>query len=475
MQHTPDRRSLRLLCLWLALCLGLIVPSWRAAAQGGGASPPPVVVAVDTSRSLSPAQLGQVVRTLSEALAELDPSTPTGLLAFDDAPRWILQPTSTPQEVGEALQGLTPRGDFTLLNDALFSAARTLDSGGIILLATDGRDENSATTVEDIARRCEAQGIRILAVGSGRGVQQRFLRRLALLTEGEYLGRLEDGNGAQLGAAVQAASEQLAQERAASPRGAGAAAPQTAAPSSGATSPAGGAEGTPFASSSSASSSSASGSAPSGGTSGGGSSGAWYSSPLWAGLVTVLLALLAFFLGRRVAESRSKVDDDLFDDSLDVPEMDTYTVDELTASRLVAFPVASMDEAPEVTVDTAVFYGSSLEDRLEKTRVLTDRGVLISRRADDSPRLYLLGYDKAFAVGRSRDENTLAIPDPALSAQHFRVVPDGQEYYVLDVGSTNGTYLNGMPVKARKLSSGDTIRAGQGEFEFQSQGGALGG
>lgn len=471
MQHTLDRRSLRLLCLWLALCLGLIVPLWRAAAQGGGASPPPVVVAVDTSRSLSPAQLGQVVRTLSEALAELDPSTPTGLLAFDDAPRWILEPTSTPQEVGEALQGLTPRGDFTLLNDALFSAARTLDSGGIILLATDGRDENSATTVEDIARRCEAQGIRILAVGSGQGVQQRFLRRLALLTEGEYLGRLEDGNGAQLGAAVQAASEQLARERAASPRSAGPATPRSTGSTAPATSTA-----EPGTDPSASTPTSSSGSVQPGGTSGGGSSGAWYASPLWAGLVTLFLALLAFFLGRRVAESRStKVDDDLFDDSLGVPELDPYTVDELTASRLVAFPVASMDEAPEVTVDTAVFYGSSLEDRLEKTRVLTDRGVLISRRADDSPRLYLLGYDKAFAVGRSRDENTLAIPDPALSAQHFRVVPDGQEYYVIDVGSTNGTYLNGMPVKARKLSSGDTIRAGQGEFEFQSQGGALGG
>ena len=44
-----------------------------------------------------------------------------------------------------------------MLNDALFVASRELPDGGVILLATDGRDENSATTVEE-ARWLEDNG-----------------------------------------------------------------------------------------------------------------------------------------------------------------------------------------------------------------------------------------------------------------------------------------------------------------------------
>lgn len=419
----------------------------------------PVVVAVDTSRSLSPDQLSEVVDRLRLALADLDAATPTGLLSFDDEPHWVLEPEATPQAVQDALRQLTPQGDFTLLNDALFVAARSLEDGGIILLATDGRDENSATTVEDIARRCEAQGIRILSLGSGRSIERRFLRRLALLTGGDYVGDVVTTDASLVAAAVHQARTDLTAAKADDMAAAPAASRPTAQPPT-VTAP----EGTSA--------------TPVAGAAGGptDASSPWYTSPWWVAAVVLLLALLAFLLGRRFGTSKERADDEIFDipDLLPGPDARTTSIDPEVEARLNVFPIASRDEAPEVTVDTAVFYGSSLEDRLEKTRVLTDRGVLISRRADDSPRLYLLGYHKAFAVGRSRDDNTLAIPDPALSATHFRVVPDGQDYYLLDLNSTNGSYLNGQPIHSSKLASGDVIRAGQVEFEFQSQTDALG-
>ncbi len=456
--------------LLVAAVLSAILPAIAATALAqtphGAAAKVPVVVAVDTSRSLNGNQLSEVVNRLRLALENLDASTPTGLLSFDDQPNWIVEPGATPGEVQRALQQLEPNGRFTLLNDALFVATRALEDGGVILLATDGRDESSATTVEDIARRCEAQGIRILSLGSGRAIEERSLRRLALLTDGDYLGPVETTDASQIAESVQRAKVDLAQTRGQdTPPGAvgnnPAAGPRDA---SGASAPAGDpavGTGNP--------------SMPEESQSVG---GAWYTSPLWAAVAVLALALLAFLLGRRVAGSGRASEPEK--DAFEIPELVetddpvANRVDGETEARLLAFPVASMADAPEVTVDTAVFYGSSLEDRLEQTRVLTDRGVLISRRADDSPRLYLLGFDKAFSVGRSRDDNTLAIPDPALSASHFRVVPDGQDYYLLDLQSTNGSFLNGHAVHSQKLASGDVIRAGQVEFEFQSQSSALG-
>jgi len=90
------------------------------------------------------------------------------------------------------------------------------------------------------------------------------------------------------------------------------------------------------------------------------------------------------------------------------------------------------------------------------------------REPGESQRSFLLRSDGAFAVGRDPRTNTLTMRDPALSARHFKVVPDDGWFYVVDLDSTNGTYLNRRRVRAAKLSSGDVIQAGQVELEFRS-------
>ena len=61
-----------------------------------------------------------------------------------------------------------------------------------------------------------------------------------------------------------------------------------------------------------------------------------------------------------------------------------------------------------------------------------------------------------------------ALPDPALSGQHFRIVPDEGRFYLLDLRSTNGTFVNGERAVVRELASGDVIHAGQIECSFRS-------
>ena len=101
------------------------------------------------------------------------------------------QPPSTAEALRSALADLKPEGNYTLLNDALFTAARQLENGGIILFLTDGRDENSATTVEDVADLCRANHVRIIAIGTGRRVDEKAMRRLALLTDGASVGHAD--------------------------------------------------------------------------------------------------------------------------------------------------------------------------------------------------------------------------------------------------------------------------------------------
>src|SRR6185503_14122928 len=148
-----------------------------------------------------------------------------------------------PAEASAALGSLRPAGSYTLLDDALFTAVRELAPGGVVLLLTDGRDENSATTVEDVARACEARGVRVVGVGAGKRLDERRMRRLALLTGGSYVGPLASVKPAEVGAALVAAASAPVEVAVAKPVETAPAAPPSgeadaAAPSSGATSPA---------------------------------------------------------------------------------------------------------------------------------------------------------------------------------------------------------------------------------------------
>lgn len=74
--------------------------------------------------------------------------------------------------------------------------------------------------------------------------------------------------------------------------------------------------------------------------------------------------------------------------------------------------------------------------------------------------------DKDVTIGR-RNQNNIAIKDPYISKQHMRIVEDEGDFYLEDLNSANGTFINGDRVMdAVRLENGDSIRLGQIEFLF---------
>ncbi|GEM_PF-329458 len=74
-----------------------------------------------------------------------------------------------------------------------------------------------------------------------------------------------------------------------------------------------------------------------------------------------------------------------------------------------------------------------------------------------------IGLDSdVMIIGRSPKAD-FQVYDRSVSARHLRVVRQGNEFYVEDLHSTNGTYLNGvklLPGKLERLNEGDTILLG---------------
>ncbi|MFB7720638.1 DUF3662 and FHA domain-containing protein [Nocardia sp. NPDC056100] len=81
---------------------------------------------------------------------------------------------------------------------------------------------------------------------------------------------------------------------------------------------------------------------------------------------------------------------------------------------------------------------------------------------DGSGRTYQL-REGSNIIGRGQDAH-FRLPDTGVSRRHIEVRWDGQTAMLSDLGSTNGTLVNGSPVQDWQLADGDVIRAGHSEI-----------
>jgi pSer/pThr/pTyr-binding forkhead associated (FHA) protein len=74
----------------------------------------------------------------------------------------------------------------------------------------------------------------------------------------------------------------------------------------------------------------------------------------------------------------------------------------------------------------------------------------------------------ALTVGRGGDNDLAIDADEYASARHARFEPRRDGVYVEDVGSTNGTFVNGIRLTGdRRLAPGDLVRIGETDLRFE--------
>ena len=78
-----------------------------------------------------------------------------------------------------------------------------------------------------------------------------------------------------------------------------------------------------------------------------------------------------------------------------------------------------------------------------------------------------------FTIGR-KEKNDLVLPDPRVSGFHAEVVEEGGNWILRDLGSTNGTFLDGRRIEEVPLEHGDTFSIGVLRLRFvDREGGPL--
>jgi hypothetical protein len=128
--------------------------------------------------------------------------------------------------------------------------------------------------------------------------------------------------------------------------------------------------------------------------------------------------------------------------------------------------------------DLARYSGSAAAEPVEAPSPKRRSRPAAERRDGGAPRLVVVAamghepgttFDVAGGAmfGRA-DSADIPVEDPFASSSHARIDNRGGAMYLEDMGSTNGTYLNGRKVKsAERLDMGDTIRIGDSEYRYE--------
>lgn len=114
-------------------------------------------------------------------------------------------------------------------------------------------------------------------------------------------------------------------------------------------------------------------------------------------------------------------------------------------------------------VDRSMRIGAfSVEARLSEGDGGAGAGAIVLPSGDR----FVLG-DATVTIGRL-PESVLVLEDPNVSRQHAEIRPSGTGFVLVDLGSTNGSKVNGIKVSERVLEDGDELTFGSTSFRFEA-------
>ena len=75
----------------------------------------------------------------------------------------------------------------------------------------------------------------------------------------------------------------------------------------------------------------------------------------------------------------------------------------------------------------------------------------------------------SMVIGRS-SKCDISVDQESISRNHAKIVNTGKSILILDLGTTNGTYVNDEPIEEYVLRDGDLVKIGRTIFKFLSTG-----
>jgi Ca-activated chloride channel family protein len=151
-----------------------------------------LVAAIDISGSMAPA-MPKLKTAVKQFLGDVPPQDQVTLLGFNDNIFTLTRKATDPAERAKAVDRLAPWGS-TALYDVLLRGVEMLGrqtGRKALVVFTDGEDQGSHATINDVERRLQSSDVTLYMIGQGRGVTmeplKRIMERLSVPTGGRAL------------------------------------------------------------------------------------------------------------------------------------------------------------------------------------------------------------------------------------------------------------------------------------------------
>ncbi|MEX0592914.1 MAG: DUF3662 and FHA domain-containing protein [Nitriliruptoraceae bacterium] len=133
-----------------------------------------------------------------------------------------------------------------------------------------------------------------------------------------------------------------------------------------------------------------------------------------------------------------------------------------------AWPATSSDDRSASASDATAASPVPDDNRLDRTQVVTapkSSQLQLIVREGATPGIQTAVNGTRVTVGRQRSCN-LTLDDSTVSREHAALIRRGEAWWVIDLGSTNGTRVNGTAAAEQPVSPGDMIEFGGVTVEF---------
>lgn len=391
-----------------------------------------VAILIDTSRSIPKSEfekVKEVAKNIAEKSVKIGEVT---VVSFNDEPNFEIKSSKEVDLIKNRIDSINLGGNFTLLYDALVKTLNYFEENkkkGLIILISDGKDENSVTLIEDVARKAEMLKVPILSIGVG--VEDKSLKRLPILTKGEYLGRVNNVDLGNIEKVVEKESEKEREEKLEEERKIKSQVkietPQKEVKIEESKK----------------------------------NFIYFYIFVFLIGVIVVVL-ILVFFKRKREDRICEKCGRPLSLWETECPDCFVKKISDTLPGVISTEKV----EEPKIELDPELFKKEPPSQDIDVTMVLEEVPVLLHLRGNQPPRVYPVSKNMPTTVGRDK-KNNISIDDRTMSAQHFRIVHKDGIFYILDLNSTNGTFVDGERIKYKELKHGSQISAGQNQFIFR--------
>lgn len=383
------------------------VAAQEAPASSPEAVRPPLILAVAVDEmGIGEGDLQRSRELVLAIQAALPPRSQIVVASFSGDKRILATPTEDRAQLSAALEGFKAGANGVALPDGLFDivdylGGRDADLRSVLLISA-GRVREGDLQFEDPLNAASTRRIPIFALAVGQG-DGKLLRRIAKITGGDYL-RLEVADAGLLARAL---------------RGGG---PVDGASPDGGSTARGDASPTP--------------------TPSRGSAGLLGAAAVFFSLGGLLMLGLVFLLIRRLAAPAA---------DKPAPAPPPPAPAHSPVPPLPSLALSGSMPQPQLAEEE--------EPVLEKTLVVNANPTLRALSGPGAGKNFPLSPAGQTSVGRSR-RNDIVVPEDAASAQHCRIDREGDSYVLHDLGSTNGTWLNGARTERAVLQHGDRLKVG---------------